>query len=574
MALTSVSPEAVVDTARGYLGYPYVYGGKGGYGFDCSSFVQIVYAKHGYYLPRTSRLQAEVGTPVEWDTLQAGDILLFSAEPGSMSISHVGIAVDAERMIHASTGRGEVVVDPLDMRYYRLRRVQARRILGQHTDLGPPGSRGKGTAQHVVPMAPTVSSVPRPSLSHRGPLSLTRVRTAVGVRTMAASVEGKTLVAVVPRLSIRHEALDVEGVLQAPFAASVQPWQPTWRYDTAYDYLRLLDRVRIGSPEGDLYLEASRSMSLTLGNGFIVNGETPASNLPSLVGLAAHAPFSAAARVVLDGWEAHFVLDDVVSPALLGATVGFGRSPGVHITAAIDPQAPSSQGPRARWIGAAELHWPLLDRDGWLVSADVGAAVADAGQPALGGQAGGWLKLRAGAVEWAMHAALRLHDPGFVPGLFGVDYRRLRIRGVAGTPLWDDLDRLALASPWRWGWNVATRLTVTRRFGLRLAYADDVPLARRGDHIQMASFEVSVMARDLELPAIHGRLSGYVTYHQRLVDTFRLPLGTDNEREILFAGARYAPSEVASFGFQLAKRPRGDAVYYEGMIDAIVELPL
>ena len=61
------SGSDIVDSARDYLGYPYVYGDEGTYGFDCSGFVKTVYARHGYTLPRTSRSQSKVGEPVSFD---------------------------------------------------------------------------------------------------------------------------------------------------------------------------------------------------------------------------------------------------------------------------------------------------------------------------------------------------------------------------------------------------------------------------------------------------------------------------------------------------------------------------
>lgn len=188
----SASSADLAQTAKRYLGHPYVYGDKGEYGFDCSSFVQTVFGELGYRVPRTSRLQAAVGRSVSFDELEPGDLLFFSASPGSSQVSHVGIALDGERMIHASTGRGEVVIDPLDMRHYRLRRVGARRILDQ-----PPealeSTPEDGGAQHISPLAPTLSSVPRPSLWHRGPVPLERARTSIGVRTMGAMLGESTL---------------------------------------------------------------------------------------------------------------------------------------------------------------------------------------------------------------------------------------------------------------------------------------------------------------------------------------------------------------------------------------------
>ena len=56
--------DAITTLALRYLGRPYVMGGVGDPGFDCSGFVCRVYAEGGYGLPRVSRDQAEAGIDV------------------------------------------------------------------------------------------------------------------------------------------------------------------------------------------------------------------------------------------------------------------------------------------------------------------------------------------------------------------------------------------------------------------------------------------------------------------------------------------------------------------------------
>jgi hypothetical protein len=379
---------------------------------------------------------------------------------------------------------------------------------------------------------------------------------------------------VAPRLSIRHEALDIEGVLHAPFAGQLAPWEAAWQYGEAEDYLRILERFRVGDPEGRLYFEASRTLSLTLGDGLLVSGTTPASAFQVFAGLAAHAPFAIAARGALGKWTAELAIDDVVQPAVLGGSVGYDGPLELRVTAAADPRAPSRVETRARPTIAIEGAFALLERDGWLVAADAAVGYADAGQPALGAQGGGWLKLRSGAAEYALRAAVRLHDPGFVPGLFGVDYRRLRRHGTDEQPIWDTLDELALASPWRWGLELTGRVTLTRRFGFRVTYVDDAPLLRRGDHVPLRALELGLLARDFYVAAWDASVSGHVAYHLRMVGGFGSALSLDNDRELLFAGVRLAPTTALSVGLQVAKRPRGDDAYVEGMVDLIAALPL
>jgi cell wall-associated NlpC family hydrolase len=103
-APSGVRPSGdVASYAIQYVGYPYVYGGTTPHGFDCSGFVQYVYAQHGVYLPRTAAQQYSTahGVVVErMHELAPGDLMFFvnTSTPG---ISHVAIYIGDGRMVHA-----------------------------------------------------------------------------------------------------------------------------------------------------------------------------------------------------------------------------------------------------------------------------------------------------------------------------------------------------------------------------------------------------------------------------------------------------------------------------------------
>lgn len=104
------SPRQLVETAALFLNRPYLWGGVGGWGLDCSGLVQTAAAMCGIKLPRDSSQQVKVGTAVSWGEQQAGD-LAFLGKPGQERVTHVGVLQDAHTIIHAS---GKVRIDPFD----------------------------------------------------------------------------------------------------------------------------------------------------------------------------------------------------------------------------------------------------------------------------------------------------------------------------------------------------------------------------------------------------------------------------------------------------------------------------
>lgn len=91
---SNASAGGIVGTAYKGVGQGYVYGGPAVPGqWDCSSFVQWVYAQHGIDLPRTTWSQFASATPTS--TPQPGD--LVSQNGGG----HVGIYIGNGQMISA-----------------------------------------------------------------------------------------------------------------------------------------------------------------------------------------------------------------------------------------------------------------------------------------------------------------------------------------------------------------------------------------------------------------------------------------------------------------------------------------
>ena len=124
---TAAAPApAVVSTALMYQGVPYRDGGSDPSGFDCSGFVQWVFAQLGEALPREVRDQFQAGRKVKRDQIRPGDLVFFHTV--SHGASHVGIALDDERFVHAPSSRGVVRIERYTSDYWKKRYVGARRI--------------------------------------------------------------------------------------------------------------------------------------------------------------------------------------------------------------------------------------------------------------------------------------------------------------------------------------------------------------------------------------------------------------------------------------------------------------
>lgn len=126
---TSMGQE-IVDYAKQYLGYPYVYGGSGSSSFDCSGFTMYVYKKFGYSLSHSATAQSKCGEYVAKEDLQAGDLVFFLDYETMDGIGHCGIYIGDGNFIHASSGTGYCVkISTLLSGSYNKRYATARRLI-------------------------------------------------------------------------------------------------------------------------------------------------------------------------------------------------------------------------------------------------------------------------------------------------------------------------------------------------------------------------------------------------------------------------------------------------------------
>ncbi len=97
---TSGTVVTTLSFAAGHLGTPYVWGGTGPGGFDCSGLAQAAYRTAGVTLPRVAQQQFDAGPSVPAGTgVAPGDLLFFGSGPSA--VDHVGLYVGAGEMIDA-----------------------------------------------------------------------------------------------------------------------------------------------------------------------------------------------------------------------------------------------------------------------------------------------------------------------------------------------------------------------------------------------------------------------------------------------------------------------------------------
>lgn len=125
--------DSIESFGSEFLGVPYVYGGNGTNGFDCSGFVYHVFKNFSIDVPRSTSQYEGVGMEISIDSVKKGDLLLFLS-PTRNAIGHIGIVTNPNGMetefIHASSGKEmEVIISSLKQPNYNRRFVRAVSVI-------------------------------------------------------------------------------------------------------------------------------------------------------------------------------------------------------------------------------------------------------------------------------------------------------------------------------------------------------------------------------------------------------------------------------------------------------------
>lgn len=125
--LSGSENKELIKEVSEWLGTPYKYASNTKSGTDCSGFVQAIYLKiYHISLYRSSFDQLKNVRPINKTELQTGDLVFFVTFGNK--VSHVGIYINDNKFIHASTKRG-VVVNDLNEEYYQKNFHTAGRVI-------------------------------------------------------------------------------------------------------------------------------------------------------------------------------------------------------------------------------------------------------------------------------------------------------------------------------------------------------------------------------------------------------------------------------------------------------------
>jgi cell wall-associated NlpC family hydrolase len=123
-----------VEYAIEQLGKPYIYGGTGPTGYDCSGLVMEAYLAAGISLPRTTYQQVDSGSAVYSVTtsaqLKPGDLIFtMGSDPEGDLPGHVGMYIGDDLVIDAPHTGANIELSKFDGGYWNVDAVAFRRII-------------------------------------------------------------------------------------------------------------------------------------------------------------------------------------------------------------------------------------------------------------------------------------------------------------------------------------------------------------------------------------------------------------------------------------------------------------
>jgi hypothetical protein len=110
---TTLTCESLKAAAMQYMYAPYQWGGRSILGIDCSGLTQMAFKLCNQAIPRDADQQAQVGELVGFlQNAKCGDLAFF--DNAESKITHVGILLDTQTILHAADTAGRVGIDRID----------------------------------------------------------------------------------------------------------------------------------------------------------------------------------------------------------------------------------------------------------------------------------------------------------------------------------------------------------------------------------------------------------------------------------------------------------------------------
>ena len=126
---TKTLRQQLIDEAMTWIGTPYKYARQEkGSGTDCSGFTMVVYNDvANIKIPRNSAKQAEYCKSIKNSEIEPGDLVFFATGKDKNRVSHVGMMIDSDKFIHASSSKG-VVISDINQNYYKRTFIKFGRV--------------------------------------------------------------------------------------------------------------------------------------------------------------------------------------------------------------------------------------------------------------------------------------------------------------------------------------------------------------------------------------------------------------------------------------------------------------
>lgn len=123
---SDIKNEKLYDFINDWYGVPYKYAGKDKHGIDCSGLASTLYLQvYKKTISPSTKALAEETKKIKDSDMKEGDLLFFNTD--GKKVSHVGVYLQNNKFVHASTKKG-VMISDLNEPYFKKTYLHAGRV--------------------------------------------------------------------------------------------------------------------------------------------------------------------------------------------------------------------------------------------------------------------------------------------------------------------------------------------------------------------------------------------------------------------------------------------------------------